>query len=75
MPIYDYKCKDCGKTSEIRVHSSEDDNVRCPDCAGENLEKLFSSSYMVKTDQSVSSTTCCGSPGSCDTPGSCCHSG
>lgn len=40
MPIYDYRCTDCGKTSELLVKASTVPN--CPACASRNLEKLVS---------------------------------
>ena len=75
MPIYDYKCKGCGETSEIFVQSSNGHQVTCPACGGTDLEKVFSSSYMIKMAQAPSGgTSCCPEPGSCGSPGSCCGS-
>lgn len=40
MPIYDYRCQECGKTFETLVRSS---NVpACPECGSAHLEKLLS---------------------------------
>lgn len=79
MPIYDYKCKDCGKVSEIFLHSLDGSAIRCPICGGENLEKLISSSYMIRMDASSPGATCCGRDSRCDTPpcstGGICHRG
>ncbi len=41
MPIYEYKCSDCGKTTELLAKSSKNAKVKCPDC-GSNMQKLFS---------------------------------
>ncbi len=35
MPMYDFKCRDCGKHFEELVSVSGRDQVRCPDCGGE----------------------------------------
>jgi putative FmdB family regulatory protein len=40
MPIYEYKCLDCGKTFEKIVLVSEKPD--CHFCHSHNLEKLFS---------------------------------
>ncbi len=40
MPIYEYKCLDCGKTFEKIVLVSEQPD--CDFCHSKNLEKLFS---------------------------------
>ena len=41
MPLYEYRCKDCGKTFEQLV-LGEDGPVACPVCRGD-VEKLMSS--------------------------------
>jgi len=46
MPTYDFKCRDCGEVSEVFVRSFNS-KVRCPKCGGENMERLFSSSFKV----------------------------
>jgi putative FmdB family regulatory protein len=42
MPIYEYKCLDCGKDYEELVPVSEKKNPPCPSCKGENVEKKMS---------------------------------
>jgi putative FmdB family regulatory protein len=77
MPIYDFKCEDCGRVSEILVRSAESPDIRCPDCGGGNLEKLISSSYLMKAAKPSSGRTCCGRAERCDKPpcstGDSCH--
>jgi len=41
MPIYEYKCMKCKKEFEVLVFGRED-RVACPDCQGENVERLMS---------------------------------
>ena len=41
MPIYEYKCKKCGKVFEILVKNGEDEPKKCSECGGE-LQKLLS---------------------------------
>lgn len=74
MPIYEYKCKDCGKISELLV-LQKDEAVSCKSCNSQNLEKLMSAHNTVgSVNQFISSNAdrCCGSPNSCGNPGSCC---
>jgi putative FmdB family regulatory protein len=78
MPIYDFKCRECGKVAEKLVRNSDNKKIICPDCGSGNMEKLISSSYLVKTASPSSSATCCGRAESCDTPpcdsgGKCCQ--
>ncbi|MCD6130760.1 MAG: zinc ribbon domain-containing protein [Candidatus Hydrothermae bacterium] len=43
MPIYEYKCKKCGKIWEILVLPHEEQPCICPECGGE-LERIYSGS-------------------------------
>ncbi|MBN2515821.1 MAG: zinc ribbon domain-containing protein [Deltaproteobacteria bacterium] len=43
MPIYEYKCKNCGHEFETIVFSSNDDSkVECPQCGKKKAEKMIS---------------------------------
>jgi putative FmdB family regulatory protein len=68
MPIYDYRCRECGKVSEIFLRSLHSEAIRCPACGSENLERLISSSYMIRMEASAPGTTCCGRETRCDAP-------
>ncbi len=41
MPIYEYRCKKCGKQIEVLLRSSDKPPTRCRECGG-RLEKLIS---------------------------------
>lgn len=45
MPMYDYKCLDCGKESLIVVTLKEHEAglVTCPACGSKKLQQLFTS--------------------------------
>ena len=82
MPIYEFRCQGCGRTSEVLVRDRES-RPECPECGGNDLEKLISSpsSLTGRTGQDLpgpGDTACCGSspaqPG-CAGPGSCCGKG
>jgi putative FmdB family regulatory protein len=76
MPIYDFKCLECGTVSEVLIRGGEQLS-RCPDCGSDNLERQLSSSYMVKAGSQAPGTTCCGRGERCDAPpcstGDSCH--
>jgi putative FmdB family regulatory protein len=59
MPIYEYKCLECGRISEIFLHSLNSQNIRCPACGSYKLDKLLSASYTLKSGASMLGTTCC----------------
>ena len=67
MPVYDFKCLDCSQVSEVLVRGNEQ-VPHCPDCGSDNLEKLMSASYMVRTGSQAAGTTCCGRSERCDAP-------
>lgn len=79
MPIFDYLCQDCGKTSEILIAGANHPQ-QCRFCGSRNMKKLLSahssmSGVTKKSIPGLGDTTCCGSsPGSagCAGPGSCC---
>lgn len=41
MPLYDYRCRDCGHEFEIQQSLSDDTLTVCPQCDGD-LRKVFS---------------------------------
>ncbi|HDN79671.1 MAG: zinc ribbon domain-containing protein [Chloroflexi bacterium] len=69
MPIYEYRCQDCGRQVELLVRS-EDAEIRCPYCGSSSLEKLLSVPYVMGGRDMHSSEwrTCCGRDSPCDAP-------
>ena len=43
MPIYEYKCKDCGSKFEVLKRMSENGNEICPKCSSKKVKRLISS--------------------------------
>jgi putative FmdB family regulatory protein len=70
MPIYEYKCRDCGSISEKLILTGESaDDLRCDRCDSQRLEKIFSTvSFLNKDVVSHSGHTCCGQEERCDAP-------
>ncbi|MBW1897482.1 MAG: zinc ribbon domain-containing protein [Deltaproteobacteria bacterium] len=79
MPLFDYLCLNCGKSSEILVFGSSD-SLQCKECGSSSLKKLLSAHSSASGPIKFSmpgpgDTACCGSsPGDagCAGPGSCC---
>ena len=69
MPIYEFKCKECGKEFEFLCLSSKDENAaRCPACGSEATERLLSTFSSVSSGNggalgSVASSACSSSGG------------
>ncbi len=64
MPLFDYECRDCKKTSEILVSAGRE--PVCPHCGSKKLDKqvsAFSSKGLNKNSDAgghVHSGGCCG---------------
>ena len=44
MPIYEYRCETCGERFEkLRRMQDSDQDVVCPQCTSEEVERLLSS--------------------------------
>jgi len=68
VPIYDFRCRDCGKVSEVFVRQEPAEAAPCPECGSANMEKLFSSSYAIRQGGTAHGGTCCGRAERCDSP-------
>lgn len=42
MPIFEYRCKKCGITYEKIIFNRDAPQPACPNCGGEDVEKLIS---------------------------------
>lgn len=69
MPMYDYRCKNCGEVFEELVMSSStpDEEITCPKCKENKAERLISAP-MISTGSSSagsssSSSSVCGRSG------------
>ena len=52
MPMYEYKCLDCGKEVLLALSLKEHDSkaVSCPSCKSKRMEQVFTS-VMAKTSR------------------------
>ncbi len=72
MPIYEYVCSDCGNMFEYLVLGSND-NVCCPKCGKENLERKMSAFAYKSGTKFVSSSNKASCAGCTATSCSTCH--
>ncbi len=61
MPLFEYKCRECGKPFDELV-SHPDDPVACPFCKSSNAEKQLSVFAASIGGSSSASATPCGQP-------------
>ena len=67
MPIYEYRCQQCGKQFEKLVRSSSDQNqVECPYCHSSQVQKAFSVFGLGGINKGLSLNTSAPAP-SCNT--------
>jgi putative FmdB family regulatory protein len=67
MPIYEYRCTNCGAHVEALVRSRSQ-QPRCTECGSSQLEKLLSAPYVMSGASRPSGRTCCGRQERCEAP-------
>lgn len=60
MPLFEFVCKKCGNKFEKIVFSINNEEIKCPSCNSNEVEKQFS------TFSSTSSSNSCSNKGSSD---------
>jgi putative FmdB family regulatory protein len=67
MPVYEYRCKNCGEQVEVLVRSKSIPPT-CPNCGSPRLEKLLSVPYVMSGERRPAGLTCCGREERCEAP-------
>ncbi len=68
MPIYEYRCRSCGKVLEVMVQGFINPGAPdCPNC-GQEMERRLSSPAAVMQKDHHSGRTCCGREERCEKP-------
>lgn len=68
MPIYSFKCKNCGAVFDFLVMKPSD-KPSCSKCGSDNLEKQITApSAVIMGGSTPKGTTCCGRTERCDIP-------
>ncbi len=76
MPIYEYECQQCKKTSELLIGVSQSKGqIKCNHCGSEKMNKKISSGFVstgskTKQDFCVQKGACSANP-SCQLGGGC----
>jgi putative FmdB family regulatory protein len=70
MPIYEYRCENCGKITEVLQKRMDlEEQLKCFNCGSKQLKKMISvPAVMIKQKSSSNGRTCCGRIERCDTP-------
>jgi putative FmdB family regulatory protein len=76
MPIYEYRCGNCGERVEVLIRPSTGSGQgpnsgapSCPECGSPLLEKLFSAPNVIsRWGQPSGGGTCCGREERCAAP-------
>ena len=77
MPIFEYRCRDCGAVTELLVRS--DTTPACEGCGSHALDKLMSAHSVGSPVGGIAPVpTCCGrertgGTAPCGSPGGCCQ--
>jgi putative FmdB family regulatory protein len=67
MPVYEYRCRNCGETFEFLVRAGT--TVTCPHCGSPLLDKLISAPFISSGETTrQAGHTCCGREERCGTP-------
>lgn len=59
MPLFEYRCKKCGRTTEFLERGSGRNRHVCPKYGGTDLQKLFSSFSLGRSDSEPGSVSSC----------------
>ncbi|MBO8159550.1 zinc ribbon domain-containing protein [Thermosyntropha sp.] len=64
MPVYDFKCKECGNKFDLLLSFKELDKARCSKCGSYKVEKQLSSFFAPgSAASSCTATSCSGCSG------------
>ncbi len=64
MPLFEYKCKKCGRTTEFLERGSGRNRHVCPECGNADMQKLVSSFSMGRSNSKSGGVSSC-STGTC----------
>lgn len=72
MPVFEYKCKDCGSKYDMFHKSSlNQEEVTCPKCGSTKNKKLFSAFATANSSEGDFSSSCASGNCSTDYSGGC----
>ncbi|MBN1636541.1 MAG: zinc ribbon domain-containing protein [Deltaproteobacteria bacterium] len=69
MPLYEFRCEQCGSISEFLAKMGETgDGLICPHCGSSSLVKKMSVAALPSFSAPDAGKTCCGRDERCDSP-------
>jgi putative FmdB family regulatory protein len=69
MPIYEYRCNDCGNVSEFLARTHAEKPAHCRICGRGALKRIISAAHMgAATSGRPPGATCCGRQERCERP-------
>lgn len=78
MPVYEYRCAECGNTSEMLIRTIQAMSPACSHCGSTDVKRLPSAPQLLHQTNS-GGMTCCGREERCEKPpcsgGGACHRG
>ncbi len=72
MPIYEYRCLNCGELNEFLVGVGKEEELKCKKCSRRDLTRLLSIANVSSSHPSARDGECCGLTNPCDNPKRCC---
>ncbi|MFI5179095.1 MAG: zinc ribbon domain-containing protein [Vicinamibacterales bacterium] len=57
MPLYDYRCRGCGREFEALVRAADPTPPECPACRGRDLEQLLSTFAVSSAEKTQAAAT------------------
>ncbi|MDD4171137.1 MAG: zinc ribbon domain-containing protein [Syntrophomonas sp.] len=63
MPIFDFKCQECGHKFDLMISNADKDKAQCPQCGTTNLQQLLSSFSTSRLGVAADACFGCGSAG------------
>ncbi len=71
MPIFEYKCNDCGTVCEFLEKSKETQKHQCSKCGGSNLQKMLSGFAVGQSKSANPCESCLKGPSQAECTGMC----
>ncbi len=59
MPVFEYRCRDCGHVTEVLERSGDRGRPPCSKCGSQDTEKLFSAFGLGRSAASGTSPASC----------------
>ncbi|MEW6063604.1 FmdB family transcriptional regulator [Desulforamulus profundi] len=62
MPIFEFSCRACGKFFEKLLLAGREEQIKCPECASEDVEKKISAPFLPSSVGKPADSGSCSAP-------------